>query len=295
MCGIGGVSLNIPIREKEAEVVERMLSSLHRRGEHSFGYMYATGMDYEMYKEPGPYWRSHVHTILPSELIDEGPSEIGLHTRYATQGDPSKNQNNHPFDFGNFVMAHNGVFYRTEEFDNPTNIETDSFWALYWIQREYENLGEDPNRTAEAIEKGIEHVVGAFAIWLYNKDNGKVYLFRNALKPTKTAIIQGDNYYLFASDRDAINDALGLDMKFGMDGVIGADVGGTRTLREGRLRVKNIRPLPPHTIYSLKEGRMYREKIMRPKPVSPEVRMRFRDDYAHLYSRDYNSSMPLRV
>lgn len=295
MCGIGGLSSATAFGDRQAQMVERMLRSLHRRGTHAFGYQYNWNGNYEMHKEPGPYYRSSIARHLPTILKEDAPTDVGMHTRYATEGDPDQNQNNHPFDFGSFVMAHNGVIYRRDKFDNPTDIETDSFWALYWIQQEYEDLGENPDRTAEAIERGIEHVTGAYAIWLYNKDNGKTYLFRNALKPCKTGIVEGEDWVLFASDKDAIDDTLGADKKFGVDKRrIQADfdwfdeeVGGSRGLN-----IKNIKTLPPHTIYALNEGKVYREKIMKPKPVSPKIRMQFRQDYSHLYKNEFNSPIP---
>ncbi|GAJ08789.1 unnamed protein product, partial [marine sediment metagenome] len=146
MCGIGGVSTSYPFTEKEAIICKRLLESLQRRGRDAWGYFDG----YQVHKEPGVFDESVKYETLVDDLLGTGTNVFMCHTRYATQGDPEVNKNNHPFELGDFVFAHNGVLYYTNEFENEWTIETDSFWMLYWIQKEYERLGN----VIEAIRAG---------------------------------------------------------------------------------------------------------------------------------------------
>lgn len=280
ICGIGGISANRPFNDDLAEVADRLIRSLHRRGGDAFGYMYDMPDDsgYHVHKEPGPIWMSNKQYQLYYELLDNDVTDFNCHTRLATQGDPFNNVNNHPFDYKNFVMAHNGVFYSSDDFKNPTEIKTDSFWALYWIEEEYVKGGSIEERTKRAIDNGLDHVVGAFAIWLYNKDDQSTYIFRNPFKPTKIALAKGKDFFMYASDRDAIHDALGYSEK------------------EPILRVKDIttlRSTPPEKVFRLSNGDIEDLGMFIPNPVGLRNRARFRDDYAQFYGVVDSPNSPL--
>lgn len=278
MCGIGGLTSRTPFDRNQAEACKRMLQSLHRRGEDAFGYhIYSESKGSVMHKEAGPLWESYERHDFVDRLVDNEVTEFQCHTRLATQGDPSQNQNNHPFDYREFVMGHNGVFYTHDEFDNPTDIATDSFWALYWIAEEYDKLSisDTAKRTYRAIEEGLQHVTGAFAIWLWNEEDNATYLFRNPFKPTKVALVNGDDWMMFASDTEAINDA------FGESG---------KDIFQRLSRIGRIGSTTPKKVFRLKNGKYEDLGRFQTNRVPPRMRAQFREDYEEVW--DYNSSIP---
>lgn len=241
MCGIGGVSTSYPFTEKEATVCWRLLDSLQRRGRDAWGYF-----DGELvYKEPGSFGESVKYETLVDELLDAKTNVFLCHTRMATKGDPEINKNNHPFELGGFVFAHNGVLYYTDPFENEWTIETDSFWMLYWIQKEYERLGD----VAEAIRAGVSHVSGIYACWLYKRAEATTYLFRIKNPIMETQYWRREDMAVFGSDWLSIVDA------FGVPGLA----------RRFKFFIPDIKPLRPRTIYKLRNGVLEEDGTFEPR------------------------------
>lgn len=203
MCGIGGVISRKSFDYETALICDRLLASLVRRGNDSWGFYDVV----RLYKEPGSYLDSDYPLI--TTLLNDRTNLFLCHTRKATVGNPKKNENNHPFSLDSLVLSHNGVLYWYEKFENPWGIETDSFAILYWINEEYKKT----RNIVEAIDKGLKHVIGNYACWLYNRDDGKTYLFRNENSLMGTVFLYREDLALFASDKKAISDALGI-LKF---------------------------------------------------------------------------------
>jgi len=202
MCGIGGVITSFPFTKREAEMCVRLFASLTRRGKDAFGYFDGK----KIFKRPGSFTESEKFYTLDDELVEEKTNIFLCHTRYATRGNPQDNKNNHPFALGPFVFAHNGVLFYSESFPNRWDIETDSFWLLYWINEEYKTY----NDTVKAIQEGVKHIRGVYACWLYNKDEDATYIFRTPEKLLQTFIMLERKTIVFGSDWISIRDALGL-------------------------------------------------------------------------------------
>lgn len=198
MCGIGGIILTENFDQSAAIMAHKMLASLTRRGRDAWGFFDLR----RIYKEPGSYLTSYYPLI--NTLVKDQTSLYLCHTREATDGDPKENKNNHPFWLDSLVLAHNGVLYAYDKFPNPWGIETDSFAILYWINEEYKRTRD----IVEAIDLGLKHVVGVYACWLYNRDDGKTYIFRNANPLMATTTWQTNELVMFASDKKAIYDSL---------------------------------------------------------------------------------------
>ena len=247
MCGIGGVSTSHAFTEKEATICFRLLDSLQRRGRDAWGYFDGS----MVYKEPGAFDESVKYETLVDDLLRTGTNIFLCHTRYATKGDPEINKNNHPFELGDFVFAHNGVLYQTDPFENTWGIETDSFWMLYWIWHEYARLGN----VIEAIRAGVSHVSGVYACWLYKRDEGTTYLFRIKNPIMETQHWRGEGMTVFGSDFLSVVDA------FGVPGLA----------RRFKFFTPDVRPLRPGTIYKLRQGVLEENGAFEPR------RPRFRD------------------
>lgn len=197
-CGIGGIIKAGTFTYEDALAAYSMLFSLTRRGIDAWGYFDGV----EVYKEPGNFVTSPNRERV---LSTAGRTSFFLcHTRFATTGDPSNNNNNHPLVLYPFVMAHNGEIFISDYYVPPPNVEVDSYDLLYWISYEYAMC----KNVVEAIQRGVMHVVGLYAVWLYNFDDGYVYLFRNYNPLLITSALIGDGIVMFASDKRAIRDAL---------------------------------------------------------------------------------------
>jgi len=229
-CGIGGVSTNYTFTEEEAEICWRLLRSLQRRGTDAWGYFDG----YTVYKEPGAFTESTKYETLIDDLVEAKTNIFLCHTRRATKGDPSYNPNNHPFTLDDFVFAHNGILYYTDPFENVWDIETDSFWMLYWIWREYQEV----KNVEEAIRRGVQHVAGTYACWLWKGEERQTYLFRTENRVMETSFWRGKNILIFGSDWLSIADALGVG----------------RLTRRFKFLMPKIKVIKPRTIYKIRDG-----------------------------------------
>lgn len=244
-CGIGGVSTSYPFRVDEAKICFRILDSLQRRGKDAWGYFDGR----QVYKEPGAFQDSAKYGTLIDDLVNTGTNIFLCHTRRATQGDPNENKNNHPFTLDDFVFAHNGVLYYTDEFENVWDVETDSFWMLYWIWKEYQELGNIP----DAIRSGVRHVSGNYACWLWKGSEQQTYLYRMENRIMETSFWLGKNILVFGSDWLSIADAFG--------------IGGLA--RRFKFMLPDIDLILPHTIYFIKNGVLTKDGYFQPRRLAP--------------------------
>ena len=258
-CGIGGLSTGYPFTEKEATICWRLLDSLQRRGRDAWGYFDG----FTVHKEPGAFDESVKYETLVDDLLRTGTNIFLCHTRYATLGDPEINKNNHPFELGDFVFAHNGVLYQTDPFENEWTIETDSFWMLYWIWTEYLRLGD----VVEAIRAGVSHVSGVYAIWLHKRMEETTYLFRIKNPLMETHSWSGEGMTVFGSDWLSIVDA------FAVPGLA----------RRFKFFTPEVRALKPRTIYKLRQGVLEEDGTFEPRRPRITNLMDFERRQGHLH------------
>lgn len=201
-CGIGGIVSKDPIDREIATAARNLLERLTRRGTDSYGWYNG----HSIYKRPGDFKTSKDRSAFP-DIIMDGPttSKLLLHTRATTNGAPEINKNNHPFRLDNLILAHNGRFYTWDDFENPWGIETDSFAYLYWIWKEYieRNIS-----LPEAINDGLNHVRGQYAIWLHDEKNDHTYLFRNISQAFTLFYWNIRDLLVFASERSMVKNTL---------------------------------------------------------------------------------------
>jgi len=249
VCGIGGISTSHVFTLEECEMAVRLLASLTRRGEDAWGYYDGVGV----YKEPGSFLESRKFETLAEDLLEAETNVFLCHTRLATVGDPAIVKNNHPWnELKPFIFAHNGVLFYTDEFENVWEVETDSFWMYYWIWRQYLRLAE----TADAIDRGVDHVSGTYACWLHNSDERVTYLFRVKNPIVETSYYFGDGLVVFGSDVLSLADALQFP----------------RRMLRGMLPFRRMKAL---TIYAVAGGRLWTVGRFTPRFLSPIDRFRF--------------------
>lgn len=120
------------------------------------------------------------------------------HSRAATSGDPSDNENNHPFwtDDGRYVLIHNGVIR-----DNPEDLETesecDSEIALRMVER---------HGVYDAACRMAEWPNSDYALMVLDRKEKSLFVWRNEWRPC--AFVKAHTHlggYLLASTATILN------------------------------------------------------------------------------------------
>ena len=104
MCGIGAFQLAECEFAKARRLAQALLGELQVRGTHASGIAWHSNTENRTW-----YQKSNIPGAQLAKSLDQ---EIGgtciVHTRWATQGSPSNNLNNHPLDVSGIVGVHNG-------------------------------------------------------------------------------------------------------------------------------------------------------------------------------------------
>ena len=139
MCGIGGIYRmeNNPIT---AEEIVLLLCSLEHRGNHATGIaLHQADGQIEILKDGKPAWSftasEEFKSFVNTKLLPTTRSAL-LHTRFATQGNPFHNENNHPMFAGKVAVIHNGcirndwTLFREMNLDKSCETDSDIFRAI---------------------------------------------------------------------------------------------------------------------------------------------------------------------
>lgn len=177
MCGISGYSLAPGTRRIDAVKLARAcLLGIEERGRDASGAAWANRRDGQIWYAKGALPASKF--VDAYELDVQEARALIAHTRYATNGTPKDNANNHPFDVGGVVGVHNGVIINDYELfdyvDRDPKSECDSEAAFAMLA--YSN--EHPADVLPFIE-------GSAALaWLNANDApGTLHLARVASSP----------------------------------------------------------------------------------------------------------------
>jgi asparagine synthetase B (glutamine-hydrolysing) len=109
--------------------------------------------------------------------LSDNPWFIVGHNRYTTTGDAKDNKNNHPFESNRFIMVHNGIInnhllLRRGKIEG----ETDSIVIIENLEKSIRS-----NKVVDAIKKTAEQLTGSFSVMLYDKQDDKLYYFKNKM------------------------------------------------------------------------------------------------------------------
>jgi len=140
--------------------------------------------------------------------IGPGANYLMGHTRMTTQGEASRNYNNHPF-LGNaggqaFALAHNGVIHNDVELRKsctlpPTPIETDSYIVVQLLKK-FGSL------TIASLKQMAELLEGSFTITVLDRGNTMYFIRGN--NPLTIRLIPSLGCYLYASTDEIMEIAL---------------------------------------------------------------------------------------
>lgn len=128
LCGIFGISYGPQGAAGEewspSDFAQIMFPAIIHRGPHAWGWMSynpATGISIE--KHVG---RADTPAAIAKMNLDEDPTWLVGHVRFATHGDPKNLNNNHPLVHGSIVGVHNGVLRNHESILKDTGREKDN-------------------------------------------------------------------------------------------------------------------------------------------------------------------------
>jgi len=248
MCGIGGVWCfeGVKLNKEDAEKIKTLSILLEERGTDAYGFY--NGDKVVKFPSRASQVIKMIENIKPFYKLVKGRTMFLIHTRLATIGDPINNENNHPFETKDFVLAHNGSIYRNVKFVTKSQFnyyvknskrtrdkydieviepkeifgndkyeipETDSFEIVVRIQEEYNEINDPMEAFKNAMNK-LYHK-GVYAIWCYSKRDNILMLYKDS-NPLFYSI--EDNKLWFASE-DWMLQAIGLhDVKSLRAGVI---------------------------------------------------------------------------
>lgn len=202
MCGIAGIYLKNPdenyVTPKEIEnLVDWLLCGIEHRGTHATG-IAVQDKDGETFLEKSDmaaskfiFWR---RDLIPN------PRCIILHTRLHTKGKPENLLNNHPVQYGNIMMVHNGhisnddELFKDEELERFAEVDSEIIPALL------HKYGMLEPKTA------LEKMSGGFAIAAIDEENpGKLLLAKGQTSPL--VYYENSAMWIWASEENAIIDA----------------------------------------------------------------------------------------
>jgi len=103
---------------------------------------------------------------------------ILCHTRAPTEGSSLDARNNHPFEFDDLYLAHNGLIFNheqlREDFGITVDIETDSIVILALVHF----AGRAAGDMAFGIQMAAKVLRGSYACWLLDRRHNELFLFR---------------------------------------------------------------------------------------------------------------------
>ena len=110
MCGLAGFNLSPDENVDARDLAVELLLGIEDRGRH------ATGVAF--FEQGEPYVQKA--DITAEKFVDHLDMDARvtnaiLHTRWASQGSPKNNANNHPIDVGGIMGVHNGVIWNDND------------------------------------------------------------------------------------------------------------------------------------------------------------------------------------
>jgi glucosamine 6-phosphate synthetase-like amidotransferase/phosphosugar isomerase protein len=159
MCGIFGSS--------NYEKLKTLYNLNKERGSFAYGYLYRDGQDrFLIQKGQG--------NVMPSSIIDEEDFNYYLgHTQGPTSSERTfTEETSHPFSYGRWAVAHNGVLSNYKELYTNNNCVVDSSVIPYLLNN---SKKED---VVDIISETCSQLEGTFSCWLFDSKENDIYIVR---------------------------------------------------------------------------------------------------------------------
>jgi glucosamine 6-phosphate synthetase-like amidotransferase/phosphosugar isomerase protein len=214
MCGIGGVMVypKIDRTADELTFIKELVTNIAKenqaRGSHATGVAVFGKKGHDVLK----------HNVSADELItyatywnfldnniNQDTYNILVHTRHATKGEPSNNDNNHPIVSATAIGVHNGWVNNDDELFAKENLyrlaQVDSEVIFRLADKE---LGND----MEHIKSVAEKLSGIYAVAYVKKHQPHILNWFRSSNPTTFAYIPDLNITVYASVEKYVKDAI---------------------------------------------------------------------------------------
>ena len=207
MCGIAGIHMKRPgtIEGRKIErLVDQLLLGIEHRGRDATGIAACTVGGKRVLMSKEPIKASDFIKVRPSLVTpDNDLRTVILHTRFATQGRPEQNVNNHPVLHGTTFVTHNGhisndsQLFRENEIQRLGEVDSEIIPAL--IQK----------HGLDKVHLALQELEGGFAIAAMNPTDFPDQLVLAKGTSSPLMILENDNFIIWASELGAIKDAWG--------------------------------------------------------------------------------------
>ena len=196
MCGIAGVHFKKlrAIEQKKIEnITDLLLLGIESRGKDATGFVAVTNDGKHTVLDKQPV-RASIFIQSRMEL-PKRPRSILLHTRWATQGWPTNPGNNHPVQYGDTFVTHNGhidnddQLFKNNDLKRFAEVDTEVIAAMI------EKHGFDK------INLALKELDGGFAIAAINplKNPNELILAKGETSPLY--IYENDDFVMWCSER----------------------------------------------------------------------------------------------
>jgi glucosamine 6-phosphate synthetase-like amidotransferase/phosphosugar isomerase protein len=245
MCAIIGASSTAPIDFKDIKMLYLMAED---RGGHACGFTNGRQNIKSAVKS-----FEYVRKVMNNEKFPKVIRHFVGHTRYATIGNKGKDENAHPFTFGNIIGVHNGSIYNHKDIKTVVGSDEEVDSAIL-----YEAISKF------GLKKTLPLVQGLVALSYYDKRNNSIYLYRNELRPLSYG-------YKYKKNKRG-------------DKVEQTIFWASLPAYLEAINCVNIKSVNPHTLYRVKNGRIMEAKQLKAdfKTTKPKVvKVKGQEQYSH--------------
>lgn len=202
MCGIAGIYIKKDNDYNLSALTDRLIDGIEQRGQDATGMCVidAEGTaTIEKYAIPGEAF------IKARDPLPVDPRIIMLHTRLTTQGSELVHENNHPVEYLDAVVTHNGVISNDKQVFSKLDCKRFAEVDTECIAASLHDLTWDDNAS---ISKRMEEIRGSMAIAAVNRtDPFTLLLARGTSSPLY--LYENDNVLVWASALEYIQEAWG--------------------------------------------------------------------------------------
>lgn len=205
MCGIAGLHIKPEYKGKipAGRLLDWLLVGIQPRGTDATGFL-SVGFDNQVQLDKAPIKASDF--IKKRKSIKAEPQTILAHTRYATQGGPEDNRNNHPVNYATTFLVHNGwitndyELYEKYDMERHADVDTEAIAALLWDKCAPDSWGN--------ADKALEELEGAMAVAAIDiRRPGELLLARGYSSPL--VYVENKQFIMWASTKEALKLAWG--------------------------------------------------------------------------------------